>query len=351
METSADTLNKKAFDLFIEARKSIDSYRRSHDIPSLEYANSRLQEALRIDPTYVRARYYNGIVLDMVGRAKDAIDEFENVLHASPPFIDEVHYNLGVAYYHRYSQKYLAKAVEHFSKVIDGSKGGSALELLARACLAQTYAMMMIPSSFEEVDRPLINTRFDLCATEFNKVSRHLLWARMFGSPKVDQRTIKEIRWASHNARGMSFMYFSDYFGAKADRIKNLDKALSDLQMADASSPKNWANYCDLGSAHMRIGYWLGKENGRAQEHFRSALDYLSEVVNSLRPNYGFALYEIGRVYRLMGNFEESIEFFDKALQVEGDYRDVSDQRINQERSLAQERSFAYPWKGTDGVS
>ena len=353
MEALTGNLNRKAFELFVEAKRSLDSYEQSHQLLLLESAKKNLQEALQIDPGYVRARYYNGIVLDLVGQAKDAIDEFETVLRSGQPDHDEIHYNLGVAYYHRYSRRYLEKAAQHFSMVIENSKEGGSLGLLARGCLAQTYAMLMIPSHFDDVDCEFIRKNFDRCASEVRKITLFVTLARVlrFGKAKVDPKTKMEILWTTHNARGMSLMYMSDYFGSSRDRVAYVKLALYHLRLADAYSPRNWANYCDLGSAHMRLGHWLASEEGEADRQFNEALRYLNEVVKVLRPRYGFALYEIGRVYRLMGNFKEATSYLRQALGVDKDYRDVSDSRVNEEMSFSQEHSLSYPSKNSYAIS
>src|SRR5205085_3889172 len=100
----------------------------------------------------------------------------------------------------------------------------------------------------------------------------------------------------------------------------------------------NWANYCDLGSTHMRLGHWRGTVTD-----FNKALDYLRTVVNELRPNYGFALYEIGRTYRLMGKFAEALEYLSKAEEIPYEYRDVGDPRIDLEKKRAGDSSKVYP--------
>ena len=66
-------------------------------------------------------------------------------------------------------------------------------------------------------------------------------------------------------------------------------------------------------------------------------------MLAELRPNYGFALYEIGRTYRLMGEFAKAITHLEQAQSIPVEYRDVGDPRIDLEKSRARDSSRDYP--------
>lgn len=339
MNIHLDTNNREAFELAVQALGDINLYKQSKEASRLDVASIKLQLALDIDPNFLRARYYHGIVKDLSGKAVDAIEDFETVLRENPPFLEEVRYNLAVAHYHRYNWTDLEEAIRHFESVI-GATSNKPLKLLARAGLAQAYAMRMIPQQPDNADIDSIKSYFAKTKKQYD----YLLWdinipiiGFIVGRLKIrDEVVLSEVRWSAYNARGMSLMYYSDYI--PNHRENNLNEALRELNEADKYSPKNWANYCDIASAHMRLGYWK-----QSDQHFELALKKLEEVVLLLRPGYGFALYEEGRVYRLMSNKLKALEYFDKALAVPYKYRDVSDRRVNLEKDRAERGDKSYP--------
>src|SRR2546425_6455730 len=101
MDMQPDTHNRRAFDLVTDALRRVDSYRRSRVYRELEAAKVSLDQAKSLDPAYMRAVYYNGIVSDLLGKPQEAIEDFSRVLAQNPPFAEEARYNLGVAHYHR----------------------------------------------------------------------------------------------------------------------------------------------------------------------------------------------------------------------------------------------------------
>lgn len=332
MSMRINTQNKEALNLVSDALWELNHYKQSRELAQLISADDKLEKAIALDPKYMRALFYGAMVNDLVGKAKDAVDKLERLLRENPPSADEVEYNLAVAYYHRYSHRWLEKADHHFTSVINKTEN-RALKLLAHAGLAQTHAMWII-------QKDPVHPQEDEAREHFNKseAEYQLVMTKLGEVENLDEATADEIRWTACNARGMSLMYYTDYFENKEEKISKLKEALQNLQTADRHSPKNWANYCDLGSVHMRLGY-----RQQTKSDFDEALQYLEEVVRSLRPNYGFALYEIGRIYRLMGEFDKAIEYFDKSLSVPADYRDLRDGTVNREKTRAEERSQAFP--------
>lgn len=333
MSMHVDTNDWKAFELVTQALTYIDTYKWSKENERLELAQSCLSKAMKRDPDYLRALYLSAMVDDLRGKANDAIPQFEKVLQANPPFIEEVRYNLAVAKYHRYSWNYLDEAVELFKQVLKNTKNDPALNLLAGAGLAQTYAMRMIPKLPPEADTDAVEKYHTLSGDQYNRVDDDLDRVSI-----ADEEVLNEIRWSINNARGMSCMYYTDYFETVPKKIDRLKEGLSALVTADKYSPRNWGNYCDLGSVHMRLGHWA-----ESDQDFEEALRYLGIVVDELRPNYGFALYETGRTYRLMGKFEEALKYLEESEAIPYEYRDVGDPRIGLEKGRASAGSKDYP--------
>jgi hypothetical protein len=275
-------------------------------------------------------------VRDLAGASVEAIPHLERVLSAAPsPLAHEVRYNLAIACYHRYHANDVDRAIELFSDVIASKEAPASLRLLARAGRAQAFAMRMIPRFPHRPDLNWIKGLFERVITEKQDALQELKTTR-------DATVALEVHWMVHNAAGMSLMYFSDYFGDTVDKIKLVRQSLDDLTAADQHSPKNWANYCDLGSAHMRLGYWSDRDPAELEK----ALDYLRQVVDGLRPNYGFALYEIGRAYRINRQFDHAQEWLLKSRAIPYEIRDVGDKRIEFEIALTLNKDATYPASG-----
>src|SRR3989442_152152 len=187
-----DTLSRKAFEFATKALSAIDKYQQTRNVRDLQQAQTSLDDALREDREYLRARYYSAIVTDMIGRASDAVPIFEKILAQSPPFAEEVRYNLGAALYHQYSRRFLDQAANHFSAIIAQTKD-TRLKLLASANLAQTYAMSMLPKDPHQPDRPEIE--------RFFKASSKLAKQVLNALPKhLEPVAVAEATWMAYNA-------------------------------------------------------------------------------------------------------------------------------------------------------
>ncbi|MDQ3803253.1 MAG: hypothetical protein M3416_05300 [Acidobacteriota bacterium] len=365
-----ETNNTEAHNLVRAALADIDNYKKSKELEHLRAAEGKLRDARHRDPRYMRAVFYGAVVSDLVGKPKDAAEQFEQLLRQESPYATEIRYNLAVAYYHRYSHRWLKKADEHFNAVIRNTSN-LVLQLLAHAGLAQTHAMWIIQPDPRNPDEAAARAHFEESRRQYDIVA-----ARLEFLQTLDPAAYNEIKWTVLNARGMSLMYYTDYFDELDEKLRKLDEALGHLLEADRYSPKNWANYCDIGSGHMRLGYWLltdypydepppadfwllgpeeayrylaelaGESRGYAARmvgHFNESAKHLTEVVETLRPRYGFALYELGRLARLTGNVERAIEYFDAALSIEEDYRDVGDKTVNREKARAAAGDTSFP--------
>jgi tetratricopeptide (TPR) repeat protein len=328
-----ETDNEKAQTLVANAASEIHNYRVDRSFSKLKSAKEILDEARREDPQYLSAIYYTAVLDDLLGKAHSAIPSLEKVLEAEPPFSDEVRYHLGIAYYHRYNSENLDRAIECFKRVYETAPD-SLLRTSASAALGQAYAMKIIPSSPQSVDVEK-NLKYHKLSLREGRQSLKLA-DELDVSRKNPE--LNEPRWMAHNAVGMANMYFSDYDGKAAQKIEVLNSTIDQFTIAEEYRPKDWANYCDLASAHMRLGYWSS-----TQSHFDAAEKLLSSVVTSLRPDYGFAIYELGRNFRLQGDFRRAVSHFDRALSIPYETRDVSDRRVNVERNRAIRQDRVFP--------
>lgn len=327
-----ETDNNQVSYLVDDAMLDIDAFRRTKQLERLSAAATKLDRARTEDPDYLPALYGRAIVDQLGGRAADAVMNLERVIAENPPFADEAEYHLGVAFYQRYNWPSLEQAITHLSSVA-ARTSDPLLKCRARVVLMRAYGMRMIPQDPRDADLDQIRHYFDLLQEEAGKVEP------MFDHlPPTELFTRDELKSELHNAKGLAWMYWSDFFGSTDEKCAALERALSELQIADTHDPDDWAIQCDLGSTWMRLGHWRNSEAG-----FTHALAHLARVVDTLRPKYGFALYEIGRACRLMGRFGDAIRHFDSALAIPYEYRDVSDRRLLLEKARAEAYSKEYP--------
>jgi tetratricopeptide (TPR) repeat protein len=342
MNLRLETESRKAFELVASAVEQIESFQEKRDPLELQSAQGLLAAALAEDPQYVDAVYFNGMVTELNGKAADAIPLFEQVLDARPLFADQVEYNLGVAYYHRYGLPYLDQSIIHFERVIKRSRD-FVLRILSRAGLVQTYGMKVLLKKDPASEFSAAERNFNLCNEQSSLIQQDI--KKIKAAPTA---MINEAKWTICNAKAIARMFFSDYKTSvdKLDeRIKMLKEALELLNEADGLKPKNWAVRCNFGSTHMRLGdaYKAKKLPAEAAEEFGQAVRDLDEVVKSIRPNYGFALYETGRVHRLNQNFENAKINFKSSLEIDSKFRDVSDQTVERELARAEQGDDRFP--------
>jgi len=327
-----EPVNKHAEKLVGDAFGYVEQYRRTKNQKHLSAASVNLDTARNEDPEYLPALYGRAIVDDLTGRSVDAIKVFEQVLAERPPFLDEVEFQLGVAHYHQFDSVNLDKAINHLGNVAERTSD-SLLQCRARAALVQAFGMKMVPPdprdpNLEEINHfsNLLRQQCEVAETCLKRLDR------------VDEIALAQLSSGLRNAKALALMYRSDFFGAKEEKSVLLRQALQELELADGDSPNDWAIQCNIGSASMRLGHWAASERSFLSAHAR-----LTNVLEHLRPNYGFALYELGRVCRLQGVFVKAIDYFDDALAIPYEYRGVSNRRLSLEKERAQHSSKEYP--------
>jgi tetratricopeptide (TPR) repeat protein len=324
----SDTKNWGAFHLATEALRDIDVFvsSRVKDRSKLEEAKEKLKGAVTQDPEFNRARYYSAVVDDMLGNPSEAVDELKAVVAKNPTFRSEAEYNLGVSYYHLYSSPNIQSALTTFEKVI-GDTSDSVLKYMARAGLVRSFAMMVHHSRVANDEVRAANFLTNV-TDESEKLLRDVA-----SDGSLDHTTQEEIKWRLLNGRGVAMMFGSDLEKEPDKKIKNLRAALRDFHDANKRSPGNWEIICNFASAHMRLGD-ARRIEGRAEEmqkELETAKHYLNDVLDRVRPDYGFARYEMGRVERLAGHFDEALQWFNKALKIPVKERNVGDGTIAKE--------------------
>jgi tetratricopeptide (TPR) repeat protein len=333
-----DTPNFKAFELVTDARVQLDEYRNQRDREHLTRAEETLQSALEVDPKYLNAVYFLALTYDLLGKPAEALRRYEDVLAERPPFEAEVLYHFGLAHYHLYYAENLDRAKESFLQVINSGESGR-LIAAAHAALAQVYAQKMIPKFPLEISRAELEELADNCETQCREAER------LIPMPETADPFWREVKWPCANARGLNRMFRSDFLAGVDAKLEWLNTALEWFQSADRVSPKNWAVICNLGSCEMRLGRWTTEtgDTSTAREHFSNARRWFNLVLSELRPNYGFALYEMGRIERLAGYFTEAIDYYRKALEIPDADRNVSTPRVEREIARAEAHSSKFP--------
>ena len=353
----SQTANREAFELVTQAMERLDDYRRNRRLSLLEEADAALTHALQCDPQYVSVYFYTGVVKDLIGKAADATQFFDRVLNRLPSDSesrrDEIQYSRGISWYHQYSHSKLERAESDFVAVVQRTKD-PVLRLLAHAGLAQTYAMWMIPNTDQKRrlragqgkdDLEFIRRKRDACLEQIDLVrKKQASKLRALRSGSSPTPLSNSIQGTVLNAHGMCTMYWTDYnVTENDDKLRLLEKAIAYLREADGYLPNDWANACDIGSAHFRFGVVKRASTIAYEDEFRKAVQMFERVLSELRADYGFAFYEVGRIYRAWERFDEAVANFDKALSIPVQYRDVGDRTVNDERDRALRHDSTFP--------
>jgi tetratricopeptide (TPR) repeat protein len=342
MTLSLTTSNRQASESLTDGLRAIARYYEHRQIGDIEKASDCIDAALERDGDYGLAIYYKGVVLDLIGRPADAPQYFERILSESdePKLRMETLFNLGVVYYHRYSQEFLQGAKSYFDRVIEDTEDEQ-LKHLATAHLAQTHAMWMRPSHAQLPDkRKPISQDLDLFINEhFNECQCNV------GRLREVENKEPRVEATYQNASGMANMYYTDHVARDIEpRRGHLEAARDALLAADALMPNDWANNCDIGSLELRLAVLARDTDGDAvDEHLSRARQRLWHVVERLRPGYGFALYELGIVHRVWAKWGEADSFLNAAAEVPIRYRDVDDEQVKEQRDRVKDRDPSYP--------
>ncbi len=342
-----NTPSRQAFERYTEAVSCIESFRASGRAELAKRSQTLLEEAHIADPNWVRPAYLQSILKDLTGDPDTAIHELE--LFSDVPdssFSVEVNYNLGAAHYHRYGEAHLKEAERLFGDVIlKASRRSQPLALLASSSLAQVYGMGVLlkqPANFAQLKKDA-KKAYARCVAQARSALRGLeKWKRskLFESDKGGAWIADEIEWGATNAIGFAGSFWSDYLSPRA-RIPILERSINVFEKGLELRPNHWATLSNLASAKMRLGYALHAigQTTEGEHLLEEALQNIDRVLApDIRPNYAFALYERGRILRLLGRFDEAIESLSKLRSFPPEKRDVSAATFESEIECAQKR-------------
>ena len=306
---------------------------------------------------------YEAIMEDLLGEYDKAHKYLEELRHRTPLSDREVQAeiasNIGVVKQHQLRRlMVLQGAADH---VPLGEAGQPRLEAQMADALTEVFpdgnkvwsahrdalsarflALQCIPRTAEDAehDRQLrheLTQAYEKATVLAKSVLGRWAPAGNLTNPKAREGW-RQARALAHNALGRAEMYHTDFFGQREEKVEHLATALTHLQHAQRAYDNDWAFTGDLGSCHMRLGHWR-----RAVNEYELARRQLTIVLEKQRPEWGFALFEMGRVYRLEGNLSDALRYLKRAEQVVLKDRDVSDDRVRREINLTNEKSKHYP--------
>ena len=343
----AETLNRQAFDLYTMARRRVSRYERTLNTAELDEAINNLDRAITADTNFFKPANFKGIIYDMKGQSNEAIKQFDSILEQSPASLkDEVEYNKAVANYHCYFESFIKKAIAILEGLDSRLRPKGRLPLLVKAVLAQSYAMMVFHSM-----RRNNQNEVELFSNKVEEKANEAL--RLANEASLSESFLKQPRWIANNAKGISLMFIDDNVRDNIKKeeskpyMERLKKSIEYFDKAAEYSPNNWALESNKASARMRIGHlWmiLG-ESEKAKKIFGEAILLLENVISKLRPNYGFAIYELGRINRFRQNFALAEKFCQAAFAIPEANRNVGDKTLQAEVEAVTRQStlFKFP--------
>jgi len=353
----------------------LDSLLRFREQPAnptvLNEAERDLTMALEQDPAFLPAVYYRGVVRQLKGDNDLAISDLTTVIESRSRFKNEARFNLAVARYHKNDRADLEEAESLLETLLKSKAISNRLRLQIMVSLAQVYGQLMIQNNPEQPNLEEIHENFRRAL----QVETEIRFGRDAEKAR-EQKPDPEIEWRIEDALGLAYMFASDYCssvagrdGSEIGRATILREAREHFEKADKFSPDNWAILCSLGSIWMRFAYWISKRARKetsqesaasseksillpagerkteqsAQESAEQAEYYLRRVIDKVKPNCGFALYELGRLHRIKGDFAVALDWFERSMAVPEAKRDIGQATLDREILRARQQSSAFP--------
>lgn len=325
-------------------------FRESPDnLAILNEAERDLTIALEQDPAFLPAVYYRAIVRQLKGENDLAISDLTSVVETKSPFNVEARFNLGVALFNKNHREDLEEAESEFQTVLKCKAISKQLRLQTLASLTEVYCRLMIQKNPEQPQLEVVQENF----RRVLQVETHFRSGLYAEKPK-EGKSDPEVESRIENAVGLGYMLAADYCssiappeGSEIPRATLLREARERFERADTFSPDNWAILCNLGSVWMRFCYWIStrarKDKDTAHESAERSAHYLMRVIDKARPNYGFALYELGRLHRINGDFAVAEEWFGRAAAIPEADRNVSESSLDREIQRARNHSTVFP--------
>ncbi|MEY8780310.1 hypothetical protein AB9K32_07770 [Allomuricauda sp. XS_ASV26] len=326
---NVNTENFQAFELYSLGLDTFRIYLGNKKQELLRDALTKFDQSVDLDPKFFLPRYYQAVVKDLMGDYEEASEVLESLKDTAPSdFKDLVFYSLAIALYHYYNPAKIEESIEIFESV---KSRNPYVNLLARAGKIQSMAVHMMLSYREKSKaKKAIKDKKDIIkeGKEILKKLTALNWFSLKGRKQDTITHQKEIRWITYNAMGLAFMYVSDTvrYQDKLEKnksipenyLKELKKAREYFEKADKINSGHWAILSNKGSLNLRktaLEYYYEKDELWGTTLKETIIDF--EKVLEVRPDYDFAYYELGKVNRMTERWEEAINHFNQALEVQ----------------------------------
>jgi tetratricopeptide (TPR) repeat protein len=351
------TDKNEALSLAAKGLAAIERYLDDGGSEALDDARVSLESATKIDPEYYLPLYYLALIEFTLHKYANSARRFEFVSKNAPndKIRQESHDNSVAAKNYALIQKIgrLSLDTSNFRKSSLRSETEQPLPLKALENLRSLHA-----SAIAARTQALSGIRVDPEILAANDQERQILWEAEMGAISLAEKVISSTarfsssvelvikketekpRVVALNALAKANMFLTDYFFETHEKLRRLRKAQSDLEKCGKLFPDDWVIHCDLGACHLRLGYWE-----QSADEFATARQYLDKVSDKsgLRPGYGLALYQIGRIHRLRGEFDSAMELLEHVGNLSEPRRDVPAFNLDHERRLVRAKSTTYP--------
>lgn len=289
---------------------------------SNDQALAAFKKAQEIDPSYAEAYYYAGETLTRLGKPADAIEQYKKAIDAKPNYFEAM-LGLGGAYYE--TEKY-PDAVAIYEQIIRLKNDN----IEAYANLGDTYRQMGNYNKAEanyNLAITFIGRNKDFSKEEAAEIySKHgyvigrqcdintqkglpCKWDSAIRSLEaavaLTQNTVDyaNLGWAYYKAARVDYDY-----NRQAEGRAKLEKAKVNLEKVVAANPTYIeAPLINLGMTLSDLG------------DYAAAIPVFERVIDK-KPNWVFAINELGRVYYEQKNYKEAVKQFEKAVDKDGSY-------------------------------
>lgn len=300
-----------------------------HFLGLVRFAQNRNDEALvafrkatEIDPAYGEAYFYTGETLTRLGKQSEAVEEYKKAIVAKPNYLDAM-LALGGAYYEL--EKY-TDAVDAYKQVL--RLKNDSIESYIN--LGDTYRQM---KSFNDAEANYnLAVTFIGRAKDFSKEEAAEVYSKhgyVIGLQcDINSQKALPCKWPTairslesavaltQNAADYANLGWAYYKAARVDMDFNrvaegklkLEQAKVNLEKVIAMNPSYIeAPLMNLGMTLSDLGDYQG------------AIPVLERVIDK-KPNWVFAINELGRVYYGLKNYKEAAKQFRKAVDKDDKY-------------------------------
>ncbi len=245
------------------------------------------QEALRINPSYVRAHFGLGNALAKKGRTDEAIKSYQEVLRINPDH-SKSHYNMGVLLEKKGMEQ---DAARHFSEVLRIHPDFAETFNKMGVILAENNKVPEAIQYFQKVLRVDPGNTETLC-----DLGDILLRAGNPGEAATHYREV--LRIDPDNATAGNKLRKAQAM------IDEVDNAIQAAKEKIRNNPDNAMPYANLGLLYQKSG-----DPGRAAEHSRRAL--------VLEPDSVPFMNQLAAVYIAQGKNKKALSIFNKLVGIE----------------------------------